>query len=332
MTTPPQDPTIDELRAEFARNDVHGWLWAWLVDVLGASVRARLATRYRPSHFSPSGEWDEDGMADLVSEFIIERGIKKGAILAALQRAESAAGCVAYLERSLHNFAISERVRTVADNVYARLRGVLEDDTLLRRFVGGPRPAYGLRAWGAEPPPVAGPSDLLGVERHLPANVPWVEYTKGARQSPGIAADDLRRIARSLITGTGRLMTARQIMHVMQGRFGLLQELTTAGEDTAARLPSTAAGPLQELVADELARKALRGLTPRQHEILRLVVGEYPPPSVREIATSLSMSKSLVSKEQQAIAALLRGLHVTERAEQLQVVAAIERLLVSGAA
>jgi hypothetical protein len=329
MTQPPNNPTLDELRAEFEQHDVRGWLWPWLADVLSVYVRARLATRYRASLYSPSGEWDADGVADLVSEFIVERGIKRGAVLAALQRAESTVGCASYLERSLHRFAISERVRTVAGNIYTRLRGVLDDDAVLRRLAGGgSRPAYGLHAWADEPPPVADDSDLRGADRHLPGDVEWVEYTTGERQSPGIAADDLRRIARALVEGTGKLITADQIMRIIEARYGLRRDVAAAvNVQAASDVAAEGAGPLQELVAEDLARRALGKLTGRQKDILCLMTGEHPPLSVRDIAARLNLSKSLVSKEQQAIAAVARQLRVTERAEQGQVLAALSRLL-----
>lgn len=329
MPLPPSSPTLDDLRAEFEARDVRGWIWSWLAEMLTAYVRGRLATRYRGSLYSPSGVWDDDGTRDLVNEFIIERGLKRGAVLAAIQRAESAVGCVAYLERSFHRFAISERVRTVSGNIYTRLRAVLDDDAVIRRLAGiGPRAAYGRFDWADDPPAAATDLDLRTIERHLPADVRWIEYETGDRQSPGIGTDDLRRIARALVEGVGVLLTADQIMRVIEARFGLERDVPAPeGVEVASAVAVSANEPLQQLVAEELARRVLSGLTARQRDILRLMTGEYPPLTVRELGGRLGLSKSLVSNEQHAIADVVRRMHVADRHEQAQVLTAVGRLL-----
>lgn len=329
MSTIPTNPTIEQLHSEFAASDLRGWIWPWLTGVLAHYVRGRLAGRYRASLYSPSGQWDEEGISDLISEFIIERGIKRGGVLAAFQRAESVAGWVAYIERSFHHFAVSERARTVATNIFDRLRDVLDKDTEYRRLAGkGSRAAYGLHEWAESPPPAATDLDLRGIERHLPTGIRWVNYETGARQSPGIATEDLRRIAHAVLAGAARLMTADQIMQIIEARFGLSRDGTPVGDgEIVASLPASAPDPLEETVAADLARRALSALSERQRTILRLMLNEHPPLSVREVAARLKIGKSLVNNEQRAIANQLRRLHVGGRGEQSQVLCAMERIL-----
>lgn len=330
MSALPTNPSIAELREEFLRNDVRGWLWAWLADALRVYVRTHISTRYKAALYSPTGVWDDAGITDVVTDFLLDRGIGKGAVLAALQRANNTAGVVRYLETAVHHFAISERVRTVSGNIFHRLADVLASDPELGRLGAlGSRPAYGDATWRAAPPPVLGEGDLREAQRHFPSDVGTTEYHHGARQSPGVASDDLRRIARALIRGTGRLMTAGQIMRSLEARFELRGDGSEPEEglDAADRAGSLAATPLEETVAADLAERALGLLTPRQRQVLGLWVSANPPLTVREIGARISLGKSLVSEEQQAVAAVFRRLHLAGADEQTQVLAAVGRIL-----
>ena len=69
----PASPSIEELRTEFAAHGTDGWLWPWVASVLMASAIVRLRPRYNSEIYSPTGEWDEEGIWQLVIDFMIER-------------------------------------------------------------------------------------------------------------------------------------------------------------------------------------------------------------------------------------------------------------------
>ena len=327
MSSP--QPTIEELRAEFTAHALEGYLWVWLSDVLIAYVALRMKPRYSPALFSPSGQWDEDGVNDLVHGFIVDRGIKRGAILAALQQAENTAGAVRYLERAIHNYACSQRVRTIAGNIYTRLVEVLNDHGRLKRLSGfGGRASFGLDEWLESPPfPIEGEHVQEGM-KFFPGDIKWTEYTTGDRQSPGLLNEDLSRVAFEVIRGSQRLWTAGQLMQLIRARFNLENRgiQTTSAAETAS-LFSTEPSPLDAVVAEDLARRALNALDENQRRVFGAMVAAGGAHGVRQLADTLGISKTLVNRHQHSITETFRKLHITSPAEQNQVVSAAAKLL-----
>jgi hypothetical protein len=329
VSNAPVKPTIDELREDFVGNGLEGWLWPWLERTLESYVRARLKPRYRASLYSPSGEWDESGIHDLVQGFILERVIERGALLLGLQRADNTAGLVHYLERALHNYACSERVRTVSGNIYRRLADVLASDGRLKRLSGiGGRAAYGLQEWSENPPASMTAEDLQEGMKFIPADISWRDYRGGDRHSPGLLNEDLARIAFHIIGGTERLFTASQIMQLVRHWFDIDSgtSLVKSDSDAAAILSSQEPSPLEATVADDLAARALGRLTPDQESVFRLMVSDGKA-GVRDLASRLGKSKSFVNRQQKVIGAIFQELNIRDPGEQMQVMSAAARLL-----
>ena len=329
----PARPGIAELRAEFEGRGLEGWLWPWIAALLMASVIVHLRPRYPAAIYSPTAEWDEEGIWQLVVDFVLERGVKSGAIATALAKAESTAGVERYLEVALHRYAISERRRSVVSNVYGRLVEVLETDPSLRPLAGfGLRAAYGLDEWSDDPPmPVDGTSVGSAV-RFIPPEVRQAEYATASRRSPGLFSDDLRRIAHAIIRGTRALWTADQIMTVIQLRFDLeLDDPNQPIRDESAlsNHPSPLPSALDNAIAQELAQCAVECLSTRQRRILHLMSRDEPL-STRVIADQLGLTKSVVNNEQHAIRKVFSELPVVGVEERMQVLASVSSLL-SGA-
>lgn len=326
----PPNPTLDELRQEFIGNDVRGWIWNWLAAVSDAYIRLRLKGRYREAVYSPSGAWDDEGIGDLVTDFIMERVIDKGLLSRALRLAENIEGLQRYLERSLHNYVVSERVKSVTSNIYDRLVNALSEDPALRRLSGvGGRTVYGLTEWGDAPAQVLAADRIAEGMRYFPSSINWREYHTGERQSPGLLNEDLLAIAHAVMAGTRCGVTPSIIMRLVRQRFDLTAEGPAAsitldksvGE--VGRRPS----PLDEAVADDLARRIVGILKPEERAVLAAMTEEFPMPTVRQIADKLAISKSLVSRRQQRIQATFRALHVPSGDEQGQVLGAAIRYL-----
>jgi hypothetical protein len=323
----PTLPTIQELRVEFEQRDVRGWIWPWLARVLEGYVRARIKGRYKEALYSPTGVWDGAGVRDLVTDFLLKRGVAGGAVLRALAVAPDTPSLIRYLERALHHYTISARVRTIEGNIFSRLSDVLAKDSELQCFGGGTAgPMYGDAAWAAAPPPALHQVDLRAAVSHVPPDVHW-QGGDARRNPPGLSSEALGRLARAVIRGTGRLMTAVQLMHVIQQRFDLRSEAALTTDLDAARTAAVALpAPLDELVAEDLARKALNSMTDRQRAVLRHWFSE-PSSTVRDIAESMGISKSLVNTEQRAIAETFQRLRVAAGEEQRQVLAAAARIV-----
>src|SRR5260370_42565321 len=109
-------PPIDDLRREFEANGLQGYLWELISEALRLFGKIRIATRYNPRIYSPTGSWDEEGRIDRVNDFIVHRGIGKGAGLAALQRPHNTNGFVYCLDSASRTFAVSQPCRTLPAN------------------------------------------------------------------------------------------------------------------------------------------------------------------------------------------------------------------------
>ena len=321
-------PLISDLRREFAASALQGYLWELISEALWLFGKTRIATRYNPRIYSPTGSWDEEGLVDLVNDFIVHRGIEKGAILAALQRADNTSGFVYYLESAFRNFAISQRVRTIADNLYRRLIDALADDPQLAPLAGmGTRAAYGLATWQNDPPACLEEGDMQVAMRSFPKDVQTLSYESDQRQSPLLAVDELRRIAHAVIGGIGKLVTARQLMLLIKMRYSIDGSLDHASLETIGDPGSMELHPLQDLIARELAERLFRELTERQRAVLKSLMSDDPPPSVREIAGRLGLSKSVVQRERDAIAEAINSMELLNKDEQSQVLVAAAGLI-----
>lgn len=321
-------PTIEELRKEFLDNGLSGLLWELIADDLTVHGRARLASRYNPRIYSPSGAWDEEGLRDLINDFVVEQGIKKGAVLRALQQADNSAGFIYYLEASFRNYAVSQRQRTIADNLYRRLIDALADYSELLPLAGvSTRSAYGLRSWHDDPPGCLDEADMRTAMKAFPEDVRTVLYDSESRQSPLLQVNELQRIARLVITGTGKLVTAKQIMQLIRARFNIEPVSEPSQLESAESSIETDTQPLQAIIARELAGLLFSKLSARQRSVLRELIGTDPPPSVRDIARSLGTSKSVVQRERQFIIDAISSLDVREPHEQSQVLLATAQLV-----
>ena len=318
-------PTLEELRDEFRRNEMHGWLWPWLRQGLVDYIGRRIKGRYRPQVYSPTGNWDLEGCGDLANEFIVQRGIGKGAILRALLVATETQSLMAYLGRSLQRFVIAERPNSMSSNVFDRLRDALDQRPAFIRLGGvPPHSYYGLAEWEDDPPLAATDEILIDASRYLPNKIEWVTYGSGSRQSPGISSNDLERIAHDLLQGTSHLMTSKQMMSIIKRRFALESE---SGDGDFASLDdlviANESNPLEDVEAESLAERALSTFTLRQRNIVRLMLEEPEAISTRELAAKLRISKSTAASELQAIQSRFRLLGASSEKMQRQILEAL---------
>ncbi|MFL5614808.1 MAG: hypothetical protein ACJ796_14190 [Gemmatimonadaceae bacterium] len=327
----PIQPSIAELRDEFASNDVRGWIWEWLHKHLTQHTTNRIRGRYKATAYSPSGVWDDASVSDLVSGFIIERGIMKGAVARAISGASDTLAALKYLEVSFTRYVTSERPRSLSRNIFDRLRDVLDQQPDFIRLAGvPPHSYYGLADWEDDPPPTASDELLRNAARFVPQDIGWVNYETGTRQSPGISSHDLERVVRSLLTGLDRLLSPRQMMTILEERFPLRDEISAATSATLEAIPGSVQDPLEAVEANDLAARALGVFTPRQRSIVQLMLEDPSAITVREVAARLGISKSTAANELRAIQGQFRLLGASNEAIQRQILDALAPLLRAG--
>ena len=321
-------PSIDELRIEFARNDIRGWIWAWLHEHLTGYASSRIRGRYRAIAYSPSGVWDAESLSDLAEGFIVDRGIKKGAVGRAISGAPDTPAALRYLEVAFTRYVTSERARSLSRNIFDRLRDVLDQQPDFIRLAGVPPYSYyGLADWEDDPPPVATDDVLRNAGRFVPQDIAWVNYETGTRQSPGISSRDLERIARALFVGLDRLLSPRQIMAVLEERFGLRDEISSATSAVLEAVPGAIPDPLEAVEANDLAARVLGILTERQRQIVQLMLQDPLAITVRDVAARLAISKSTAANELRAIQGQFRLLGASNETIQRQILDALGPML-----
>jgi hypothetical protein len=320
----PTVPSLEELRDEFVRSDVRGWIWPWLSQILTRYAAERLCGRFNPRLYSPSGAWDTAGQSDLVNGFIIERGITGGAIAKSLAAAPDVDGAVRYLQEAFKRYVVSDRPRSLSRNIFDRLRDVLDQAPDFVRLAGvAPHSYYGLANWDDDPPSAASEDLLRDAARYLPEDIAWVNYSTGTRQSPGISSVDIERIVRALFDGLGRLLSAKQIMTVLEQRYPLRDELAEATSDPLSAVAARSLDPLEIIEAEELAAKVLALLNARQRVIVALMIEDPSAISARNIGMRLGISKSTAANELKAIQARFRLLGASDDAVQRQLLDAL---------
>jgi hypothetical protein len=320
----PTAPSLDELRDEFIGNDVRGWIWSWLSQILISYAGERLCGHFNPRLYSPSGAWDGEGQSDLVNGFIIERGIIAGAIAKSLAAAPDADGAVRYLQESFKRYVVSDRPRSLSRNIFDRLRNVLDQAPEFVRLAGvPPHSYYGLASWNDDPPTTASEDLLRDAARYLPRDIAWVNYSTGTRQSPGISSVDIERIVRALLEGLGRLLSAKQIMTVIEQRYPLRDELAEATSESLGTVAVRSLNPLENIEAEELAAKVLAFLNMRQRAIVALMIEDPSAISARDIGLRLGIGKTTAANELKAIQARFRLLGASEDAIQRQLLDAL---------
>jgi hypothetical protein len=269
--------------------------------------------RYRglPPSLAPYGVWNEEAEAEIFQSWAADRLIGESQLQGLLDRAPTLESFRRLAERSLRQHVLNQRDRSQAQNLYWRLKEMLDEDDDFYSFIGATRPQdvwWGLSDWRSAPP-----SQFAGDDERLLAAV-WglgefaiIRYRPDARKlSPLLSTPELKRVLVSLFAAVQALLTLSRIIRALERRFGLGEVQLEGLEEPEAQAATAAEG--DPVLLEESALALITALTSRQADVLVATEGavlEEDGETLDEIAARLGCSVGTVVNEQRRVAALL---------------------------
>ena len=248
--------TLGELRNEYQREGVGVLLAELLAKIVWSTAR-----RYPPSEYSPYEAWDESACEDVMNDWITERLWGRGDLQAMLSSATTLPQFRAALTTSLRQFLTNKRRRSIASNLYKRVKAILNRDSRFSSVV--PAGAGAEQRWFfIDHGPNASPlslDDLVQVACELSNDdIEVVRYGPFSQKlSPILRDPELRRFLEHLLKRAEGSLTVSTIMDVMRSRFSLPIEENTKLDES---IPSSRPGPADEATVTISARSVVSRL------------------------------------------------------------------------
>jgi hypothetical protein len=290
------DRYLEAREAMLAGADPPGELIAECRRVAGLMIR----TAGLPAHYSPLGVWSEEATEEAFADFMAERLIGRGQLLAMLQRAPVLPVFRRMLETALRQHLIDRLERSQSANLYSRIAGLLQEHGSYAATGSGSGRLWQLATGPADP--FTGDDRALGSLAFSLGEFTVMRYQPDARKlSPLLDSDELTRFLDGLLAGGA--MTLATIMRALKLRFSL-DDPSAAGElnPEAHAASGLGADPQQILLRREAATAALAELSDRQAEVL---IGIERKETTRELALRLHCSTGTISYERAQLAQVL---------------------------
>jgi DNA-binding CsgD family transcriptional regulator len=279
---------------------------AWWGE-LRAMTRLLVRTHTLPPVYAPYGTWDTDAEQEVFQAWVTERLIGAGQLRALVAVASDRSHFRALAEISLRQHLINRRKRSASQNLYGRLRRLLEQDEAFRCFVDSRKSAerwWGLADWQS-PTPFSADDRRLLAAAWAAGELALVRYRQDARKlSPVVDADELRRFALTVLGALDALLTPGLLLRALQLRV----ELDEPRNDDLESVPQIAdeqRPALERIVLHETALLAIAELTARQAEVL---LGTAEGKTLAAMADRLGCSRATVLNEQQRAGVVLSDL------------------------
>jgi hypothetical protein len=255
--------TLDGLREEYSRLGIGERLHELLAKTVWSTVR-----QYPSSEYSPYGVWDQFACEDVLNDWIAERLWRRADLQNLLSASVTMQHLRAALTTSLRQHLTNKRRRSIAANLFKRVRAMLHNDSEFHHVGSASRAAE--ERW-ALAPGVSDSSthtiDLLQAARELSDDdLEVVRYGPFAQKlSPILREPKLRRFLIHLLHRAGRSLALSEIMEVMQLRFGLPVDEEVELDD---ELPSLNVSPSDDTVLSLAARSVISRMTSGEANIL----------------------------------------------------------------
>jgi len=218
--------------------------------------------QYPPSEYSPYGAWDQSTCEDVLSDWITERLWGRADLLAMLSSAMTLQQLRAALTTSLRQHLTNKRRRSIASNLYKRVRTILRNDPMFRSISSsslGADERWTATASESPTPSSLSVGELAQIASELSDNdLEVVRYGPFSQKlSPILRDPQLREFIHHLLRRAGGTVTLSTIIEVMRFRFSLpIEEHTELDES----FRSLTRGPANEALINVSARSVVSRL------------------------------------------------------------------------
>lgn len=267
-------------------------------------VRRLVRSRTLPPALSPYGTWNDEAVDDIFQAWATQRLIERGDLRPMVARAGSPAVLHALAERSVRQFLLNARERTVAQNLYGRVRERFNDDAAFRCFIDSSRAQdmwWGLSSW-EDRAPFNGDERLLARAAWSVADLVIIRYAASARKlSPLLDRAELKRFLEGLLGELQALLTIAHVMDALRQRLAISEQNIVSIDLVSEQFATDAS--VKEFALRETALLVIAELSARQVRVLLETAQGRP---LADIGRTLGCAAGTVLNEQSRIASVLR--------------------------
>ena len=285
--------SIEDLRDEYRRTGIGPLLYELLEKVVWSTVR-----QYPASAYSPHRTWDQAACEDVFHDWIAERLWGRADLQAMLSSAATVTQFRAALTTSLRQYLTNKRRRSIASNLYKRVRSMMFEDGAFRPV--GSASLGGGQGWtlavhaSSDPSPLS-TRELLGIASELSDDdLEVVRYGPFSQKlSPILRGPKLREFLVHLLGRAMGSLTLSVIVDIMRLRFSLPTEEQTELDET---LPSPRPDPADEAVVTTSARSVVSRLDADGARLLAayFMVQGNPDKAAKSCGSSLERVREVV--------------------------------------
>jgi hypothetical protein len=249
--------TLQDLRDEYQREGVGTLLRELLAKIVWSTVR-----QYPPAEYSMYDSWDQSACEDVLNDWIAERLWGRADLQVMLLSAPAVAQFRAALTTSLRQYITNKRRRSVASNLYKRVRLLLRSDSRFRSDGAaslGSEQRWTLVANKSSSPSSLPLGDLVEIASELTDDqLQVVRYGPFSQKlSPILREPKLLDFLSHLLSRADGSLTVGTILDVMRSRFSLpIEEHTELDEN----IPTPKPNPAEEAVRAVAARSVVSRL------------------------------------------------------------------------
>lgn len=258
-----------------------------------------------PDSYAPYGEWNKEAEAEVLQDWLAERLLRGGGLLALLDQARDASSFRRLAEISLRQFVLNRGLRSQSKNLYSRMLEILRDDEgfaverdaarthdiVWRLSTQSPRAAFD-----------ASDEELLSLAFSL-GDFELIRYkASAAKLAPLLSSGELRRFVVGMLEAGGP-MTLTSLSKALALRFDLSEADFDSLQAEKPPLLRSEERVDRDVILRASALAVIAELSRRQSLIL---LGTRAEVTMQVLATELGCSLGTISNEQQRVGALVK--------------------------